>query len=376
MKDASGLRMACVSDIHLGHSRTVTSFITKNLYKAFPDNQETAELDIVFIAGDVFDGLLSLPDQDIIEIEQWIFYMLRLCKKHDILLRVLNGTPSHDWNQCIRFEHLNKSAKIGCDLKYFPNIAIEYIEKFNINVLYINDEAHPTTDQTLSVVRELLKSRGLDKVDYAIMHGAFPHQLPEPARHNVHDTESYLRIVDKLIFIGHIHIFTNYDRIIAQGSFDRIAHGEEAPKGHVRAFVKSAEDYEVTFVENEGARKYITVDCQGLDLEESIKEILEKIKYVPDDSSVRVAMNMNNPLVSDLQPLKLIRPFIDWSKIVKDGSGNEVRVVDEELSSDSFTPITITAENITSLVMDRLKKSEAVTPEYLQTAEQILLEVK
>lgn len=376
MKDPTGLRIASVSDIHGGHSRTPTSLIMENLHKAFPDNAQTAALDIIFIAGDLFDGLLSLPDPDVMVIERWIVYMLRLCKKHDIILRVLNGTPSHDWGQCARFEHLNEITGIKCDLKYFPKIAIEYIERLGINVLYINDEANPTAEQTLSEVRSLMRAKGLSQVDYAVMHGAFPHQLPEVAHSSsTHDTNAYLALVKHLIFIGHVHLFSVLDRIISHGSFDRIAHGEEAPKGHVRAFVKSNGDFEITFVENEGARKYITVDCQGMTLEESIKDILEKIKEIPDDSAVRVAMNPNNPLATDMQSLKLLKPFIEWSKLIKDNNGNEMRIIDEEMSADIYTPITITNDNIVSLVMDRLRRGE-ITPDYLETAESILLDVR
>ena len=58
------LNIACISDIHLGNKRNNARNIIKNLYAAFPDNSKTGELDIIFIAGDVFDSLFSLSDND------------------------------------------------------------------------------------------------------------------------------------------------------------------------------------------------------------------------------------------------------------------------------------------------------------------------
>ena len=80
------LHLAVVSDIHLAHKRNPASRIIQNLRDAFPDNVETAQLDLIVLAGDVFDGLISLPDDEVTDIKAWITYMLRLCKKHDIIL--------------------------------------------------------------------------------------------------------------------------------------------------------------------------------------------------------------------------------------------------------------------------------------------------
>ena len=52
------LRVVVLSDIHLGHPNTPTVEIIKNLNLAFPDNVEANSIDLIFIAGDVFDRLM------------------------------------------------------------------------------------------------------------------------------------------------------------------------------------------------------------------------------------------------------------------------------------------------------------------------------
>src|ERR1700739_1745074 len=95
----SKLNIASISDVHLGASRTPTTGILKNLRAAFPDNEETAQLDLICFVGDVFDTLLTLNYDDLVAIKLWINDFLRLCAKHDIVVYVLEGTPSHDWWQ-------------------------------------------------------------------------------------------------------------------------------------------------------------------------------------------------------------------------------------------------------------------------------------
>ena len=83
---------------------------------------------------------------------------------------------------------------------------------------------------------------GLTKVDYAVMHGQFDYQLPKHITGMPrHDSQKYLDIVKHYIFIGHIHTHSVYDRIIAQGSFDRLTHGQEEPKGYVVSIVDDEE---------------------------------------------------------------------------------------------------------------------------------------
>lgn len=359
---------AIISDIHLGHRRNGTRGIVVNLRDAFPDNAETAKLDIVWLAGDVFDDLLQLSDEDIADIDFWIADFLRICKKYNIMVRVLEGTPSHDWKQSQRFVTMNEAAKIHADLKYVTTLSIEYIERFGVTVLYVPDEWELTTEKTLGQVYELLRAKGLDKVDYAIMHGQFAHQLPAHVKAPSHDSEAYLSIVREAIFIGHVHTYSRYHRIIAQGSFDRLAHGEEQPKGHVRFFKRANGDFDLEFRENFGAKRFVTIDCLGMDLEQTLEAVDKVVITLPDESFVRVESESTNPIYSNMDLLIRNYPFITFSKLTRQDEEEERLVIEDQ---SLFVPITLTRENLAGLLMERLSNNGA-TDGLLSRSENIL----
>lgn len=366
------LRLAVVSDIHLGHRRNKTEDIIKNLMAAFPDNAETARLDIIFLAGDVYDDLLSLPSDDATEIEIWFGIFLRVCKKHQIMVRILEGTPGHDWKQSKRFLAINDIAEIGADLKYVKDLSIEYIEQYGITVLYVPDEWELKTEKTLSQVHELLRAKGLDQVDYAIMHGQFEYQLPAHVKAPVHNSAEYLKIVRELIFIGHVHIHTRLDRIIAQGSFDRLSHGEEGPKGHVRAVVRANGERDIVFVENEGAKLFVTVQCLGMDLDQTIEQVHRKVGGLPPGSFTRLEGNEDNPVFSAMEQIVRLYPLFTWSKLVRE---NDAAVEDlyTEDNTDMFVPITLSRDNLNTILMERLT-STGISGLVFVASEEILKE--
>jgi DNA repair exonuclease SbcCD nuclease subunit len=351
------LKLATLSDIHLGHRRTRTLEITTNLKCAVADNPETAQLDIIFLAGDVFDTLLNLPHEDIVEIDRWILYLLRLCKKYDIKLRILEGTPSHDWEQSQRFIDMDAQHQVGCDVRYIKGMDIEYMPEFERHILYIQDQYAATTEKTLEDARALMAARGITYVDIAIMHGQFDRQVPPQADCPKHDSDAYLGMVRELICIGHDHHYWTYDKIVAQGSFDRLAHNEEEPKGHIRAFLRGDGTREVRFVENTGAKKFVSVDCQGLDVETSLAKINTQIADLPDDSYVRLILELGHHLLQ--QPSVLIRtwPQFRWSKpkIVKP---DDKKKEDEQAASvPAFQAITLTRDNLPKLLLERIGMS-------------------
>jgi len=347
------LNIACISDIHLGNKRNNARNIIKNLYAAFPDNSKTGELDIIFIAGDVFDSLFSLSDNDVVDIDLWIASLLQLCVKHDILLRVLDGTKSHDWFQSERFMTIANILNNKVDVKYYKEIAVEYIERFGINVLYVPDEANDTTEKTLKQVKEILEAKGLKRVDYAVMHGQFEHQLPPFIKVQKHDSKEYLALVKELIFVGHIHTHSVYKRIIAQGSFDRISHGEEEPKGHVRVVMKSNGDRNIKFIENKKATIFKTINCTGLTLDDTIIKIDIEAGDLPDNSHVRVCGNADNPIFTNMNMLVARYPLLVWSKLINET--HEEIEIDDITTDVNYIPITITKNNIKDLLLNRIQ---------------------
>jgi metallophosphoesterase superfamily enzyme len=366
----SDIHVAVLSDIHLGNRRTPTRDIIRNLDAAFPDNGETAQLDLICLAGDVFHTLFTLNDDDVLEIDFWICRLLTLCRKHDIILYVVEGTRSHDWEQLARFDAINRFAGIGAKLRYVNQISLEYEPSLDIWIGCVPDESAPTTDQALERFMQLMKAKGIGQVDLMFMHGSFDFQVPAVSRTQKHDSKAWLAITRYLVFVGHEHIHSSFERIYAQGSFDRIAHGEEGPKGHLRAILHRDGEYEITFVENTGARRYITIACTDLPVEDALRTIDARIRELPEHSAVRIEANYDHPLLADMDALVRLYPFFSWSKNPLHPDNDTLKTFDEE---DVFEPITIHAGNILQLVSERMIAA-GVSPTVLALAQQKIQE--
>lgn len=279
------LNQAAISDIHLFHDRVPTLDICNRLRKLFPANESTAELDIIWIPGDVFHRLQMASSDDVATAKLWICDFLRTCKACDVRVRVMEGTPLHDRNQSKMFETLNISAKIFADVRYIPELSIEHIEDWDLHVLYVPDQHRPDPEDTWKDVQALLASHGLKQVDYALMHGCFEYQLPKIMAHSCHKAKRYLSIVKRWIFNGHHHTHTRFDRIIVQGSTDRLKAGEEEAKGYVRVY----ED--LTLPPEEATIRF----CENVDAT-PFKEIVLKPDDAQDDASIQAIIKMMDDL--------------------------------------------------------------------------------
>lgn len=353
------LRISSISDIHLGNRNNSAQSIIANLDKYFSNDKHLSQVDLVVLVGDVFDDLLPLSGEDVAHIDSWIARFLRICKRYDVIVRVLEGTPSHDRGQSERFTIINEIHKHNggthIDLKHVKELSIEYIHGLDIHVLYVPDECRHTTEETLAYVRQLLASKNLDKVDFACMHGQFSYQLPAHiANIPRHDENAYLELVRYLIFIGHIHVHSRWERIIAQGSFDRISHGEEGPKGFITTTVHPNGDDETVFVVNETARTYLTVPCPYVEVEENLKVIDRAVEYLPSGSFVRIESHWANAILTNLDVLRARWPLLIWTSIARDKDEkktNELSIVPQEAL---YVPIHIDRHNLPDLVMARL----------------------
>lgn len=347
--------MAWISDIHLAHPRTDTYHIIENLRAAFPDNEETGKLDILFFAGDVFDRLMNLPQDEVDAIQDWIADILRICSKRDIVVRVLEGTPSHDWRQSKQFVNVNNSLGVPADLKYVDTLSIEIFEKFGgLSVLYVPDEWNADASVTWKQVCELLSIHGLDQVDVACMHGSFDYQLPIESVKN-HDSEKYLSIVRYYIGIGHVHIRTEKaGTILAQGSFDRLSHGEENAKGHYRAII-TPEGKRHWFVENTGARIYKTLDCRNLTVEETLALLVE-YEECPDKSNFRLMISRGGVVQHGIKDLRKRFPQFKLTTHMDELKEQEKQTLIAD-KQPMAKPISVTSTNIGHLVAERLKRN-------------------
>lgn len=362
----SELKILWVSDIHLGHHNTPTDHILRVLKRIIPDNATMDSFDMVVIAGDLFDRLLQWDELQVDIVTLWMIALLRVCKARDIVLRVLKGTPSHDWDQSAKFIQLNAFMEIGADVVYVDKLEIEYIERFGIHVLYVPDELNPSSDTTWVQVTELMQRHNLTQVDYSVVHGGFEHQYP-PHLHDkqdLHKSDRYCDITRCVLFIGHIHQHSQYRNALAAGSVDRLCHGDEAPKGHI---VTQGSDWQ--FIVNKHARIYKTIDCIGLDHAAALKRINDVCSKLPHESFVRIHCARTDAAWASLPILRNEYPHLTFSS--KEAGKTERNALVVRAAKPTFHRATLTKDGIATALLERIAKR---SPELVAQCKTILEE--
>lgn len=351
----SKIEALVLGDVHLGHPNTSTQHIVNVLRAVFGGTPKNEDLNWIIFEGDVFDRLLQLPANEVHVLRSWIHDFLKWVKQRNIRVDILEGTPSHDWKQSEEFLTINRMSGIEADVHYHTQLSIVRIDRFDIDVLFVPDEWRSSAEETWSEVTHLLTRHGLDSVDVAVMHGMFPHQIPKLAgRVDVHDPEKYLSIVRRCVFIGHVHQASQMDRIYAAGSLDRLAHGEEKAKGYYRVELRNNEVDRIKFVENRLAKRYVTVDCTGLDTETGDAKIQRLLRDLPPQSFIRIKCKRDDAGVSLYWKYSQQQPTHRWS-ILEVGKKQQS---DDFVLTDNRADLirsTITPANVRELLLQRVR---------------------
>lgn len=342
--------------MHLGHHNTPTVHILRSLRRLFPDNDVTGALDLIVIAGDLFDRLLNLPDDNVAEIKYWMKSFLSMCARRNIKVRVLEGTPSHDWKQNRLMVDVQLIGEIPVDLKYVDKLSVEIMSDWGISLLYIPDEWRPRCDDTWAEALVALQQSGLEKVDFVVMHGAFHHQMPKNIHKQLelHTAERYISITNLAVYVGHVHQMSVYDDMIySAGSTDRLTHGDEAPKGYWKGTFYPSGEKSLQFIENPNAMRYDTINCVGLVGDALNHAILEKVNTLPQGSHIRLKATKADIAAQSISVLETKYPGFHWTLKTVDGGGDAETPILMD-TRPKFQGVSISKENIVELLMERI----------------------
>ena len=326
------------SDIHLGHRNTLTTDIIESMKQDIMDDIKQFKPKILLLAGDLFDRHLPLTSDDSKEAGFFLAWLLSICKKHNIILRMLEGTPSHEWKQGWLLTAINQSSYIRTNAKWVHELSIEHIPELDINILYIPDEWSASTEDTKHQVIALLAKHNLKQVDITLMHGMFPHQIPPHVTAPVHDHDFYSEITKLAIFCGHVHKFSQLGILTVPGSHNRLAHGEEEPKGHIR-FSFKAKERNITFVENKAAQIYKTILTHSLELDDLMPKLKKELHGLKDGSFIRLMCNATDIANIKGKEIRDLYPSFIW-KIEIESNAKETLSIQEDSSIYRTTPIT------------------------------------
>jgi|GEM_PF-2287782 PHIKZ065 len=354
---ARRLKIAAFYDVHLGHHRTTTEHIIEGFTKILDDETEISTWDILAFPGDLFDRALMLTHQSLGDIFMFFSRLLKKCEKYDITILVLEGTPGHDWKQSRIFKFIlnaiSEHRPLKVDLHYVDKLCVEYLPKFDINILYVPDEWNTDIQDTYDEAVQAVHARGLDQVDFCLFHGAFNYQIDANLNPKAHNEDLWSSLVRYYIFAGHVHFRSQYKNILVGGSFDRLAHGEEQDKGWVTCEICQDGQHEIIFHDNPYATKYITIDVRGKTPEEVLSIVRETCSNLPEHSHVRLFTYDRDAINDAMKHLKTEFQFIFFTTKV-DKKEKQQRTL--KIAPTKFESIDLNPENIQRIVSDKLNQ--------------------
>lgn len=352
-----------ISDIHLGARVTTAKEILDHL-TAFFDNFSPKcqfnDIDVLFLAGDIWDETIVFSSDVIKQAIPFFGLLGHWCVRNKVKLRILEGTPRHDRRQSETIKVILNMLPIDLDFKYVSALSTEYMEDIDLSVLYVPDECRPTADIIARDVENILLEDGYDKVDIAIMHGMFKYQLGTiPMNSKVHDEAFYLEKVKHYINVGHIHTASQYNRILAQGSFDRLAHGEEDPKGAILVKETAPGEWAHFFIENKEAKTFKTVVVKG-DMEKALKSIDAAIHKLPAGSQVRIQAISTHPILQAFETLRQKYPLFSFTKkAIAEKEVVKKTLIDTPID---YRPIVLNRDTLTQAVFGEVTLQNDMAP--------------
>ena len=245
-------RILLLADLHIGSIKnipyvynTVTNIIDKELvYK---------KTDAVVFLGDYFHQLFKCNSEYIKLAVSILSYLMLICKKQKIKVRMIYGTESHDSDQYGIFDYFAKSPDF--DFKVITNACSEDLF-FNCKVLYLPEEyiydKNSYYGKLLNKKYDYIFGHGIIEEGMPLVKKAFSSGLRE--RQVPHFKVAELARASKVCVFGHYHIHTDLgNNVFYLGSLFRDSFGEEEPKGY-----GVIENDELKFIENEEAYIYKT----------------------------------------------------------------------------------------------------------------------
>lgn len=330
----------------------------RTYFHQFRDDSPFTKLDILFIAGDLFDKALYLSGEDTHTIFRFLKDLMSWCAKHKVRLRVLEGTPSHDRAQFRAFLPMAESFTT-LDFRYIETMCVEAFYDLQVTCLYVPDEFGGSAEASQKLIDKEFQSLGIRQVSFAIMHGMFRYQVPELASDRFkYEEQFFFDRVKGFINIGHVHVFTTFGRILCQGSTDRICHGEEAAKGGIMVTWDPSGDRNFFFIENKSAMVFTTLHVRIKELEEALARVEKRIVGLPDGSHVRIKAAKGHPVLNVLEHLERKYPGLIFDRITEEEERERNQLIDTQAVLDTnYVPVNIHAGNIVDMIMAEAKPS-------------------
>ena len=360
------------SDFHIGNSKI--SAIESHLNISDWFYPEVIKSNIVFLGGDFFHRLLKLDEVAALESISIAQELISFAEQHNLKIRILRGTFSHDRQQNEIFLSVLSKSKKNVDLNCVDTISLELIKEYDLRVLYLPDNLpYKNKEQVMEVIHSLLKTYGWKKVDIVVGHGYFEHVFPVNVPHPpiVFEYDDFKDIVSGYILMGHVHTTSVYKNIIYAGSFERFAHNEEEQKGFYTV-ERNRDNWSYQFVENKDTPYFFTIDLKDEDIDICMNQIdiFVREKFGEKDGFFRLAHPNTETKQILLQMVHDKYPsLISTAKSTKDTI--EKRQFIKEFQTCQY--VLPTKENLADLTIDFIKTVKGNTTLTKEIVNKLLL---
>jgi hypothetical protein len=155
---------------------------------------------------------------------------------------------------------------------------------------------------------------------------------------------------------------------LAQGSFDRLTHGEEESKGGMLMILDPVDGNKFFFLENKKAKIFKTITLKLADVDRCLESIDKQLLKIPINSYIRIKARKDHGVYQAFEELKLRYPLYHLSK--KSLEDEEEAVHNEyinDLLGMEYSSVQIERSNITTLLFDEIQKKHS-----LNTAQQTI----
>jgi DNA repair exonuclease SbcCD nuclease subunit len=273
MKDL--LQIAFITDNHFGSTKLSPDAAYENFCDIVVPRLK--DVDIIIHGGDLSDMAITMSQPWAMVFTQILVTLQTLVLENGIYLRVLHGTFTHDRRQpdlitvYNQFSNISEEDKHGVRyIEVINSLGLEHIKALGLKLAYIPGDE--TVEDPGDEIRELMGNVGWDKIDFLVHHGYCSHLVPVEhvaEKSAVLDPSKMDGCLDGLILNGHVHTPSFEHRVLNGGSFERVAHNEEEPKGfHIVTYNKKTHKTEVEFVVNTRTRPFVTINvaaCENAD---------------------------------------------------------------------------------------------------------------
>lgn len=345
-----------LSDVHYGNPRVDPYSITEGLRHTLPlTHNPWPNLKLFLVHGDYFDSDFRLAHDAAGPAQAGMVHILQFCKAHNLILRILEGTPKHDRKQSKHFFELNASVGYDVDVRHVCDLEIEHITALGIDILYVPDERNLCALDTLEEAQQLIRSRGLERVHLSSFHGAWLYQMPIVHK-SYHDSAAWANLVEWYIFSGHIHTHSRYLKNVSVGSWGRNFHGEEEDKGMLYSEHRIGVDGgDINFIRNPCTRTFKTFEVFDMEYP-AIIEMIEAAA-LPDRSAVRLRHDGSTAIKTTLELLAERYPQYTWTEVSKKEKKDEHEpgALDDAEMDEEVEFISMTPENTGSMLERELR---------------------